>query len=207
MRVLGAGLAVVALLAAQAPERKTIPQVGLYNDFAGPKSERMTTHVLAIGGSEAELAAARREQRTYEADHSIGDPAGVSFVAINNNGVFDIGDHAPMIPRTRLAASVPLSATLRILRGDAQVAEASGYEIQFAPTEAGSYRLEASAADGRVWIRTAALHLEKVEGRGVARAPPGAAPAAGGEGGNSLPGGEEAGGDKEQPDPDPPEGG
>src|SRR4051812_44519091 len=176
MRVLGAGLAVVALLVAQAPERKTIPQVGLYNDFAGPKSERMTTHVLAIGGSEAELAASRREQRTYEADHSIGDPSGFSFLAINNNGVYDIGDHAPMIARTRLAANVPLPAKLRILRGDMQVAEASGYEISYVPTETGSYRLEAAAADGQVWIRTAALHLEKVEGRGLSLPPQEVAP-------------------------------
>jgi acetyl esterase/lipase len=141
----------------------------LYNDYAAGQSGRMTTHVLAQ--KDSELDASRREQRTYEADHSLGDPAGVQFYANNNNGVYDIGDKVPMIARTRLVGHTPLPAKLRILSGDAQVAEADGYDISFTPTDAGSYRLEARVGQDGLWIRTAAIHLEAAAGRGITLPP------------------------------------
>src|ERR1051325_6417656 len=109
-RVLATFLTVVGL-SAQDPVRRTVPQVGVYNDFVAG-GDGMKLHVLAIG--EGDIAASKREQRTYEADHSVADPAGFTFIANNNNGVYDIGDHAPMVARTRLVATVPLPAKLRI---------------------------------------------------------------------------------------------
>jgi acetyl esterase/lipase len=159
---------------AQAPERKIAPPAGLYSDFAVGQSGRMTTHVLAQ--KEGESAASQREQRTYEADHSLGDPAGVQFYANNNNGVYDIGDKVPMIARTRLVGHTPLPAKLRILSGETQVAEADGYDISFTPTETGSYRLEARAGQDGLWIRTAAIHLESAAGRGITLPPGDIAP-------------------------------
>lgn len=174
-RVLGACL-VVAGLWAQAPERRTAGPVGLYSAFASGRNGAFTVHVLAQGSSEAELAASRAELRTWEADHSLGDPAGFSFVANNNNGVYEIGDKAPMIARTRLVGNTPAPAKLRILRGDVKVAEADGSEITYQPTETGSYRFEARVGEDRPWIRTAPIHLEAVEGRGVTIPPMGVAP-------------------------------
>jgi acetyl esterase/lipase len=167
-----AGLAAAVLLCAQDPVRRTIPPVGLYQDFVSG-GEGMKLHVLAI--AESEVEASKREQRTYEADHSVADPAGFTFVANNNNGIYDIGDHAPMIARTRLVATVPLPAKLRMLRGDAQVAEATGYEISFVPAEAGSYRVEARIGE-KLWIRSAPIHLEAVVGRGLSLPPQDIAP-------------------------------
>jgi acetyl esterase/lipase len=170
-RVFAAFLVIGGLLA-QDPVRRTIPPVGLYNDFVAG-GEAMKLHVLAI--DEGDIAASKEAQRTYEADHSVADPAGFTFVATNNNGVYDIGDHAPMIARTRLAATVPLPAKLRLLRGDAIAAEASGYDISFVPTEAGSYRVEARIGE-KLWIRSAPIHLEAVAGRGLSLPPQEVAP-------------------------------
>jgi acetyl esterase/lipase len=177
MRMRGVGVCLVAcLMWAQAPEQKAAPQVGLYNDYASGRSGAFTVHVLAQGNSEKELAESRRERRSYEADHSLGDPAGFQFIANNNNGVYEIGDRVPMIARTRLVGNAPLPAKLRILRGDATVAQADGHEISFTPTETGSYRLEARVGEDRLWIRTAEIHLDAVEGRGITLPPMGIAP-------------------------------
>lgn len=170
MRVFAA-FAVAGLLLAQAPVRREIPQVGLYNDYAAGRNGELTVHVLAQGDSEREVAESRGAQRTYEADHRMGDPAGFQFYATNNNGVYDIGDRAPMIARTRLMGHSPLPAKLRIWRGDAKVAEADGHEINFTPAETGSYRLEARVGEDRLWIQTAPIHLEAVVGRGITLPP------------------------------------
>jgi acetyl esterase/lipase len=165
---------IAAAALAQAPERKIVAPAGLYNDFAAGQNGRMTTHVLAQRDSD--VAASRREQRTYEADHSLGDPAGFQFYANNNNGVYDIGDTVPMIPRTRLVGHTPLPAKLRIFSGEAQVADAAGYDISFTPTETGSYRLEARAGQDGLWIRTAPIQLESAAGRGITLPPGDIAP-------------------------------
>src|SRR4051794_7876325 len=97
---------------------------GLYTDVPAGKVAGRTKYVLTL-----EKSAAPTADRTYLVDESLGAPAGFSFAATNNNGVYDIGDHVPMIARTRLVANVPTPAHLRILRGDAVVAERDGKQL------------------------------------------------------------------------------
>jgi acetyl esterase/lipase len=134
---------------------------GLYTDVPAGKVGGRTKYVLTLDKSPASGA-----DRTYLVDESLGSPAGFTFAATNNNGVYDIGDHVPMIARTRLVVNVPAPAHLRILRGDAVVAERDGKQLDFTLTETGDYRAVVTVGD-KTWIETAPLHLEAVEGRGV----------------------------------------
>jgi acetyl esterase/lipase len=138
---------------------------GLYTDVPVGKEGARTKYVLTLDKS-----AAATSERTYLVDESLGAPAGFSFNAANNNGVYDIGDHVPMIARTRLVASVPAPAHLRILRGDATVAEADGKQFTFTLAETGDYRFTATVGD-KLWIETAPIHMEAAVGRGVAIPP------------------------------------
>jgi len=134
---------------------------GLYTDVPAGKVGGRTKYVLTLDKSTSPGG-----DRTYLVDGSLGTPAGFTFAATNNNGVYDIGDHVPMIARTRLVAMVPAPAHLRILQGDKTVAEIDGKRVEFTPTETGAYRVTASIGD-KVWIETAPIHLDAVEGRGV----------------------------------------
>lgn len=143
---------------------------GLYTDVAAGRDGARTKYALALDLSETAVARSASEQRTYFADESLGAVAGFSFIAQNNNGVYDIGDHVPLIARTRLAGSVPAEAHLRIERDGATAAEADGKQISFNPTEKGAYRLIATIGE-RTWIETSPIHLETTDGRGFTLPP------------------------------------
>ena len=156
--------------------------VGLYNDY-GPSDATLegvakqanlpegTIRFLAQDLTPASLADVRKNLRVYSVDERLGDAKGFQFYATNNNGLYDIGDRAPLISRTRLVGNVPAPAKLRILRGDVKVAEEDGRSVSYAPAEPGAYRLEARVGEDRLWIQTAPIHLEAVVGRGITLPP------------------------------------
>jgi acetyl esterase/lipase len=183
-RFFGACL-IVGAVWAQAPERRLAQPVGLYTDYGDyhlkltvfrltveetaktAKLPEGTIHFLAQDLTAASINDVAANGRVYSANERLGDPKGFLFYATNNNGVYEIGDRAPMIARTRLVAHVPAPAKLRIVRGDVKVAEADGHEIAYTPAEPGPYRLEARVGEDRLWIQTAPIHLEAVVGRGI----------------------------------------
>jgi acetyl esterase/lipase len=130
----------------------------------------VSTHILARELTEAAIRESLRAGRVYVAHDWLCDPTGFSFVANNNNGVYDMGDRTPMIARTRLQATLPVAASLKVLHKGAIVAEATDSQIAFTPTEPGAYRLEAwLPIDGemRPWVYSNPIYLEAVEGRGI----------------------------------------
>jgi acetyl esterase/lipase len=130
----------------------------------------VSTHILARELSDAAVRESLRAGRVYVAHDWLCDPTGFSFAASNNNGVYDMGDRVPMIARTRLQATLPAAAHIKILHKGAAVAEADDAQIAFTPNEPGAYRLEAwLALDGemRPWIYSNPIYLEAVEGRGI----------------------------------------
>jgi acetyl esterase/lipase len=134
----------------------------------------VSTHILAIGLTPEALRESLRKGRAYVAHDWLCDPTGFSFSAINNNGVYNVGDRAPMLARTRLSALSPVKANLRILHNGAIAAQATGNQIEFTPTEAGAYRLEAWLdIDGeqRPWIYANPIYLEAINGRGITLPP------------------------------------
>lgn len=160
----------IRLLVAIALAAIAAPAQGLYTDVASGREGGRSRYVLSLDASSSAVARSAAEQRTYTVDESLGSPAGFSFTATNNNGVYDIGDRAPMLARTRLAAAVPVEAHLRILRDAATVSEAEGRQISFTATEPGSYHLVASIGE-RTWIETAPIHLDAGGGLGVTLPP------------------------------------
>jgi acetyl esterase/lipase len=134
----------------------------------------VSTHVLAMELTAAAIRESLRKGRVYVAHDWLCDPTGFSFAAINNNGVYNLGDRAPMLARTRLSVQVPVSANLRILHGGSVVAQSNGTQIEFTPTEPGAYRLEAWLdVDGeqRPWIYANPIYLEAANGRGITLPP------------------------------------
>ena len=134
----------------------------------------VSTHLLARELTDGDVRESLRNGRAYVSHDWLCDPTGFSFTASNNNGVYDMGDRAPFIARTRLVANLPLTASVRILHKGTIVSEASDSKISFTPAEPGAYRLEAwLTVDGeqRPWIYSNPIYLDTVAGRGLT-APP-----------------------------------
>jgi acetyl esterase/lipase len=134
----------------------------------------VSTHILARELSDAAIRESLRAGRAYVAHDWLCDPSGFTFVAGNNNGVYDMGDRVPMLARTRLVAELPIAANVRIIHKGAVVSETTASHVDFTPTEPGAYRLEAwLSIDGemRPWIYANPIYLEAPAPRVL---PPGA---------------------------------
>ncbi len=114
-----------------------------------------STHILARQLTEGDIRASLREGHVYVAHDWLCDPTGFRFVAINNLGVFDIGDRVPLFGNTRLEANLPVAARIKIIHEGKTVAETSAADFRLPVKEEGPYRLEAwLRVDGedRPWI-------------------------------------------------------
>ena len=123
----------------------------------------VSTHILARELTDSAVRESLRAGRAYVAHDWLCDPTGFTFVAGNNNGVYDMGDRVPMLQRTRLVANLPVAANIRIIHKGEIVNQSDGAQIDFTPTEPGSYRLEAwLPIDGemRPWIYANPIYLE-----------------------------------------------
>ncbi|MGI8742771.1 MAG: alpha/beta fold hydrolase [Bryobacteraceae bacterium] len=130
----------------------------------------VSTHILARELTDVSIRESLRDGRAYVSHDWLCDPSGFSFTAVNNNGVYDIGDSVPMLRNTRLVARLPIAANLKVIHNGAVVSEPAGSQISFTPTEPGAYRLEAwLSVDGeeRPWIYANPIYLDKVETAGL----------------------------------------
>lgn len=122
----------------------------------------VSTHILARALTEADIRESLKEGHAYVAHDWLCDPAGFTFVAGNNLGIYDMGDRVPMIPNTRLLARLPVAGHVKLIHKGAVVAETRGAEFTFTPKEPGAYRLEAwldVAGEERPWIYTNPVYL------------------------------------------------
>lgn len=123
----------------------------------------VVTHILAQQLTQQAIREALRAGRVYMVHEWLCDPSGFSFAAINSQAVYGMGDRVPMLTGTHLKARVPVVADLRLIHNGAIVAEQTGTEINFVPTEAGAYRLEAWLAiddEQRPWIYANPIYLQ-----------------------------------------------
>jgi acetyl esterase/lipase len=135
----------------------------------------VSTHILARELTDSAIRESLKNGCAYVSHDWLCDPTGFAFVAGNNNGVYDMGDRVPMLPRTRLNARLPIAATIRIIHNGVVVSEAVDSQINFEAKEPGAYRLEAwLTIDGeeRPWIYANPIYLEKHEGPAF-KLPPG----------------------------------
>lgn len=142
----------------------------------------VSTHILSRELTDPAIRESLKNGRVYVSHDWLCDPAGFSFNAANNNGVYDMGDRVPMLRNTRLTARLPIAAILRVLHDGKVVSESNGAQMSFTPTEPGAYRLEAwLSVDGeeRPWIYANPIFLEKAANTGVKLPSPDLAPAVG----------------------------
>lgn len=165
-----------------ARERRPLPRHGLYEDIAATSTNvapagilpsgvdlgtnrfprALVPHLLVREPSPPHFQEALTNGHFYVADDWLCDPSGFMYGAVNNQGVFTMGDDALMVGKTRLVAITPLAARLRLLREGAVVAEATGTNLIFEAKEPGAYRLEARLAVGEAewpWIFSSPVNL------------------------------------------------
>jgi acetyl esterase/lipase len=122
----------------------------------------LTTHILARDLTEPLIREALTNGHAYVAHDWLCDPTGFMFGAVNNLGVFTMGDPALMFGKTRLMAILPMPAKLRLIHKGAVISETVGTNLNFDVKEAGPYRVEAwLSVDGedRPWIYSNPVYL------------------------------------------------
>jgi acetyl esterase/lipase len=124
----------------------------------------LSTHLLATNLTEPAVRAALREGHAYVSHDWLCDPTGFTFGAVNNLGVFVMGDAAPMQGSTRVMAFTPLPARLKLFYAGKVVAQTNGTNLTFKAKEPGAYRLEAwldVAGEWRPWIYSNPVYLKE----------------------------------------------
>ena len=132
------------------------------NRLEAGKPTNLITHILAREFTEPLIREALTDGHYYVADDSLCDPTGFMFGAVNNQGVFTMGDDSRMFGKTRLMAATPLPARLKLIHGSEVVQETSGTNLTFEAKEIGAYRLEVSLRVGgedRPWIYSSPVSL------------------------------------------------
>lgn len=122
----------------------------------------LTTHILARDLTERDIREALRDGHAYVSHDWLCDPTGFAFGAVNNLGVFPMGDPAIIMKNTRLVALAPLPSKLRLFHNGKVVQEATGTNLTFTPTDPGAYRVEAwldVAGEDRPWIYSNPVYL------------------------------------------------
>lgn len=124
----------------------------------------LSTHILAKELTEAEVRHALRDGHCYVSHDWLVDPSGFAFGAVNNYGVYPMGDKAPLLDGTRLVALTPVPARLKLIHGGVVVAETIGTNLSFKVKKPGAYRAEAwleVAGEERPWIFSNPVYLEE----------------------------------------------
>ncbi len=139
---------------------------GVTFDLYEVSFRNLTTHILARGLTEPLIREALTNGHVYVAHDWLCDPTGFMFGAVNNLGVFNMGDSALVLGRTRLMAVTPLAAKLKLIHKGAVIHEATGTNLTFEARETGPYRLEAWLTvngEERPWIYSNPVYLRGPE--------------------------------------------
>ncbi len=124
----------------------------------------LVTHILAQEMTETSLRDALTNGHVFVAHDWLCNPDGFVFGAMNNLGVFGMGDTAPMVGTTRLTGITPLPAKLRLICKGTVVQETTGTNLTFQAKEPGAYRLEAwlsLVGEDRPWIFSNPVYLKR----------------------------------------------
>jgi acetyl esterase/lipase len=122
----------------------------------------VVTHILARELTERSIREALTNGRAFVAQDWLCDPTGFDFGANNNLGVFGMGDSVPMLGNTRIVATTPLRATLRVLHNGEMLQQQDGTNFSLQIKQPGAYRIEAwldVAGEERPWIYSNPIYL------------------------------------------------
>jgi len=124
--------------------------------------QNLVTHILAEDLTEHFIREALTNGHAYLAHDWLCDSAGFTFGAVNNLGVFGMGDSAPIIGNTRVTAQAPVQARFRLFHKGAIIQETTGTNLTFQAKEPGPYRVEAwlnVAGEDRPWVYSNPIYL------------------------------------------------
>ncbi|HLJ13140.1 MAG TPA: alpha/beta hydrolase fold domain-containing protein [Bryobacteraceae bacterium] len=124
----------------------------------------LSTHILARELTASSIRGSLAAGRTYMSHDWLCDPSGLTFVAVNNLGAYDIGDRVPLAGNTRLEVRLPVTAHLKVIHNGEIVFGATDLKLSYPITEEGTYRLSASLSvesQDRSWISTNPLYVFK----------------------------------------------
>ena len=120
----------------------------------------ITQHILAKSLSAEAVREGFETGRTYSSEEWLCDSSGFALWAVNNQGVFEIGDRVPLENNTRLQVRLPVSGHVQLFRDGVAVESKDGNSITFPLQLPGAYHIEAQLDAGgtsRAWIRTQPL--------------------------------------------------
>ena len=124
----------------------------------------LSTHLLLGKLTEADVRHALREGHCYVSHDWLADPTGFIFGAVNNLGVFAMGDTAPIQGTTRVTSVTPVPCRQRLIFQGRVLSETNGTNLTFKATKPGAYRLEAwlqAGGEWRPWIYSNPVYLEE----------------------------------------------
>lgn len=123
------------------------------------------THILARELTHEAVFASLKAGRAYVSHDWLCDASGFVFAAVNNLGLYQMGDSVPMASTTRLNVRLPLPALIKVIHQGAVVAEEKSDRLTFQARQPGAYRVEAwLEVDGeqRPWIYSNPIYLRTV---------------------------------------------
>ena len=124
----------------------------------------LSTHLLLRDLNEREVRHALQSGHCYVSHDWLADPTGFVFGAVNNLGVFAMGDTAPIQGTTRVTGVTPVPCRQRLIFDGRVLTETNGTNLTFKATKPGAYRLEAwlqVAGEWRPWIYSNPIYLEE----------------------------------------------
>jgi acetyl esterase/lipase len=124
----------------------------------------LSTHLLLRELNEAEVRRALQVGHCYVSHDWLADPSGFIFGAVNNLGVFAMGDTATMQGTTRVTGVTPVPCRQRLIFEGRVLAETNGTNLTFKARKPGAYRLEAwlqVAGEWRPWIYSNPVYLQE----------------------------------------------
>ena len=136
---------------------------GLMLDPYEVSFRNLSTHILARELTDASIRQSLREGHVYVSHDWLCDPTGFAFIAQNNLGVFNMGDPVTLVGSTRLIATTPIPAKIKLFKNGELKEEKTGDRITFETKADGTYRVEAwLEVDGeeRPWIYSNPVYLK-----------------------------------------------
>jgi acetyl esterase/lipase len=139
---------------------------GLMLDPYEVSFRNLSTHILARELTDQAIRQSLREGHVYVSHDWLCDPKGFGFVAVNNLGVFNIGDPVTIVGNTRLYVQTAIpGARIKLFHNGALKEEKTGDLVtNFETKSPGAYRVEVWLdVDGeqRPWIYSNPIYLKE----------------------------------------------
>jgi acetyl esterase/lipase len=136
---------------------------GLMIDPYEVSFRNLSTHILARELTEPQIRQSLREGHVYVSHDWLCEPLGFEFVAMNNLGMFNMGDPVTLVGNTRLYVRTPIPAHIKLFHNGVLKEEKTTNLLTFETKTPGAYRAEAwlsADEEERPWIYSNPIYLK-----------------------------------------------